>query len=88
MDAIAVLTQASAAASSSGAAPLDAGVLATAFGVTVTASILALIVARALRLHRTGAAKRSVGAAVEAQIRTPAHSAMIEPKPRQHQRTA
>jgi hypothetical protein len=88
MDAIAVLTQASAAGSSGGGAPLDIGVVATVIGVTVTASIVALIVARALRLHRTSAARRSVGPTIESQLNAPVYGVMIEPKPRQHQRAA
>lgn len=89
MDAVAVLSQAmGGAAAGSAGAPLDAGLLLTIVGGSVTSCLLALIAARVLRLHRTRAAVKSVGS-VSAEIRA-AESVVgvIEPKPRHYQRAA
>lgn len=89
MDAVAVLSQAMGGSAAGGTgAPLNAGLLLTIVGGSVTACLLALIVARVLRLHRTRAVVRSVGS-VSAEIRA-AESVVgvIEPKPRHYQRAA
>jgi len=64
---------------------LDPALVATIVGAAVTGAIIALIVARALRLHRTNAAKRSVGRPLPVD---PSRAVLIEPKPRQFQRAA
>lgn len=70
---------------SASAGTLDPALVATIVGAAVTGTILALIVARAFRLHRTGAARRSIGRTLPD---VPSRAVLIEPKPRQFQHTA
>lgn len=89
MDALAVLSQASGnGTAGGGSAPLDAGLLLTIVGGTVTACLLALIAARVFRLHRTRAAVRSAGSASPEIKCADSVVGVIEPKPRHYQRAA
>lgn len=87
MDALTILSQA--AGGPVGGASLNAGLLVTVVGACATAALSALIVARVLKLHRSSAARRSVGVRVEeAPARAGATAALIEPKPLHPQRAA
>ena len=83
MDALTATANSAGPTASAGA--LDPALVATIVGAAITGAILALIVARALRLHHTSAAKRSVGRPLPVD---PCRAVLIEPNPRQFQQSA
>ncbi|MFM9958287.1 MAG: hypothetical protein ACKVZJ_09425 [Phycisphaerales bacterium] len=91
MDALTIISQATPTNAAAGGAhpPINAGMLFSIVGACATSALLALIIARALKLHKARAVRRSVG------VRTPARAAttistaaLIEPKPLHPQRAA
>lgn len=90
MDALTIISQASPSpAGASAGTALSVGVLFTVMAACATSALLALIIARALHLHRSRPVRKSAagrGAAPPSNQATSA--ALIEPKPLHPQRAA